>query len=568
MLIKKLLPSYIVSPALTLDKWLKALSLVVVMLLLATFLLGIFVPLYTDEVATKIVQARFFAEGGKIVTLFPQCGASFVVDTPLTWYPAAIIYAFLYAGLEPLGLRISGVAMALAWIALSFWGIVRITSIRQYSIYLYAAVAVILGLGVLPFLMILARSEQWLILLITLYCLFPIISRRVIFHKSTFSKWGLFFVFCLVTSLFFYSHPKAIFFFPLVIISAFYTFGIKNRLLLWLSISFLAICAFQSVLFAKTLTHCEGAPKLSAMLTSQTLDFGLIKTAPLEFIATATENIINAPNSITNYVLFSNNYQSGWLPAVNEASLTFAIRFVNSSSKTLLLTCLWSALLLPLFFFSKLRSTAKNREKFFLALALWIGLVGHLAIFSTWNFYGGALVLPLSLLILVLLGADTFQLAMQRLWAKWVLLIVLVISLSSFYVLFYTILPNLILNSHSDKGLLVGQPLSVSAFNFSTQRLRVRALAKTCGINGDDSTHLVIDDLTYFAFERLHQPVHVIYLYGGGFGLDVAGDRVQPFLTKIASDGIIARCTYLPEFYKDKAVRDGNYCCVNISTNK
>lgn len=568
MLIKKLLPSYIVSPALTLDKWLNALSIVVILLFLASLLLGIFVPLYTDEVATKILQARFFAEGGKIVTLFPQCGASFIVDTPLTWYPAAMIYAFLYAGLEPLGIRISGVAMALVWVTLSFWGILKITSIRQYSIYLYAAIAVILGLGVLPFMLILARSEQWLILLITLYCFFPIISRRVISHESTLNKWGLFFVFCLVTSLFFYSHPKAIFFFPLVIVSVFYTFGIKNRLFLGLSICFLVICTFQSVLLAKTLTHCEDAPKLSAILSSQTLDFKLIKTSPVAFITTATENIINAPNSITNYVLFSNNYQSGWLPAVNEGSLTFAVRFVNDISQALLLTCLWSAMLLPLFFFYKLVNSAKNRENFFLVLALWIGLVGHLAIFSTWNFYGAALVLPLSLLILVLLGADSFQLAMQRLWAKCVLLIALVLSLSSFYVLFNTILPKLILNSHSDKGLIVGQPLSVSAFNFSTQRLRVRALAKTCGINGDDSSHLVIDDLTYFAFERLHQPVHVIYLYGGGFGLDVAGDRVQPFLTKIASDGIIARCTYLPEFYKDKALRDNNYCCVNISTNK
>ena len=568
MLIKKLLPSYIVSPALTLDKWLNALSIVVILLFLASLLLGIFVPLYTDEVATKILQARLFAEGGKIVTLFPQCGASFVVDTPLSWYPAAMIYAFLYSGLEPLGIRISGLAMAFAWVALSVWGVVKITSISQYRIYLFAAVAVILGLGVLPFMLILARAEQWLILLITLYSLFPIISRRIIFYESALNKWSLFFVFCLVTSLFFYSHPKAIFFFPLIIISAFYTFGKKYRLHLGLSIIFLVICISQSMLIAKTLTSCEDAPKLSAILSSQTLDFKLIKTSPVAFITTATENIINAPNSITNYVLFSNNYQSGWLPAVDEGSLTFAVRFVNDISQALLLTCLWSALLLPLFFFCKFINSAKNRENFFLVLALWIGLVGHLAIFSTWNFYGAALILPLSILILVLVGADSFQLAMQRLWAKWVLIIALVLSLSSFYVLFNTVLPKLILIAKADKGLLLGQPLSVATFNFQSQRLRIRALATTCGIHGDDSNHLVIDDLTYFAFNRLHQPIHMIYLYEGGFGLDVAGDRIEPFLTKMASDGIIAQCTYLPQLYKDKAVRDGNYCCVNLSANK
>ncbi|MES2181595.1 MAG: hypothetical protein V4493_05810, partial [Pseudomonadota bacterium] len=349
-----------------------------------------------------MMLARFFAEGAKIVTVFPQCGASFIVDTPFSFYPAAIAYSFLYAGLWPLGIRIAGVAMAFVWVALTYWWIVRTIHIRQYRIYLLATIAAIFGFGVLPFLMILARSEQWLIVLIGFYCLLPVFSKHILRPASILHDLGWLFVFVLATSLFFYVHPKAIFFFPLVIISAYYSLGVKRKLLLVISISFIIICSVQSVLFAKATSRCDSAPKLSAMLSSQTIDFSLIKTQPEKFIATAIKNTIKAPVKVVNHIVFNNSYQSGWLPASNKSDKGFIVKLANGVAKTTFLFCIFGALMLPFRFLWKARNISGRDERFFIIIALWVGLVGHLAIYNAWNFYSGALILPLSIWMLVL----------------------------------------------------------------------------------------------------------------------------------------------------------------------
>jgi len=58
---------------------------------------GLLVPIYSDEVAIHMSKARFFLERGQLVTLFPQCETSSTTRVPVTWYPAAILYGFVYA---------------------------------------------------------------------------------------------------------------------------------------------------------------------------------------------------------------------------------------------------------------------------------------------------------------------------------------------------------------------------------------------------------------------------------------------------------------------------------------
>ncbi|MES2181594.1 MAG: hypothetical protein V4493_05805, partial [Pseudomonadota bacterium] len=159
-------------------------------------------------------------------------------------------------------------------------------------------------------------------------------------------------------------------------------------------------------------------------------------------------------------------------------------------------------------------------------------------------------------------------LAMKKIWAKLILLTILLFSLASFFILFSSVVPSLILTNYVDKSFLIGQPLSVATFNCPSQRLRVRALASQCGIKGDGANRLVVDDLTYFAFDQLRQPLHMVYLYEGGFGADISGNKIKPFLAKVANEGIIAQCTYLPEVYKASAIHDGNYCCVRLDADK
>ena len=546
------------------EKWLDVLSWLVIFTLGVSLLLGMFLPLYTDELATKIMQSRFFAEHGRLLTLFPQCESGFISDTPYSWYPAAVIYSFIYSQLEPLGIRIAGVVTSLMSLVVLFYWISSKALISKDKILLCATVAAIFGLGVFPFVLVLARAEQWLVLLIVTYCLFPIISKRLLQHKNKLVEIASFIIFCILTSFFFYTHTKSIFFFPMIFISALYSFGSKHKLLFGLSLMFTVVCAIQTVQYARAAIRCDDAPILSKLLASQTIDMSKLTVSPLLVINDAINNLVSAPQQITRHLVFQSEYQSGWLPPEKTESFSDVVAIVNVVVVTILQGVIWLALLTPLILiFSGMQWANVGKEKL-LVCSIWIALVGHLAIYKVWNFYGGALVIPISVALLVISCAEIFQLSIRTRIGKSILLIVFVTSLLSFSLRFFNVMPDLIAIAHSSTNSLPGQPLSVSAFNFENTRARVRLLANECGLQGDGSKKLVVDDMTYFAFDDLQQPLHLVYLYEGGFGADIGGDKLQKFLTKMGSDGIVAQCTYFPHLYLGHAIRDDNICCIRL----
>jgi hypothetical protein len=549
------------------EKWLDLLSWLVIFSLVISLGLGLFVPLYTDEVATKFVQARFFAEDGKMLSLFPQCASGFILDTPISWYPAALIHSFLYSNLDPLGVRIVGVATAFIWLAvLSYWVILTIPA-RQGRLHLLAAIAAVLGLGVLPFTLVLARAEQWLVLLLTIYCLLPALAARAFCLEK---RWGAsvwLIIFCILTSLFNYTHPKAVFFLPVVFVSATYFFGARHWLLLGLALIFAVLCSYQSVQMANAVLRCEEAPMLSGIAASQTLKLAMITESPKMVLLEGIDNLASAPGKIIAHLTYQKDYQSGWLPTSGEGDLGFLVRLANFSIKTVLQVIYWIAVVIPpVFFWLGITRKSESYKKYLIA-ALWIALVGHLTIYRVWNFYGGSLAITLMVMLLAL--CSTFDLGFKGkcLLRKWSLATFSVVSLLSSVVLIFLVSPKIILLATSAVDILPGQPLSVKTFNFSVRREHVRSLAKVCDIKGDGARRLVVDDLTYFAFENLQQPLHLIYLYEGGFGADIGGENICSFLSGIGSDGIIAQCTYISPVFNKIVVREGSFCCVNLKKN-
>ena len=61
------------------NRWLDGLAWIGILAFAAAIGLGILVPVYVDEIATKLVQARFLAEHGQMLSLFPQCSSGFVL---------------------------------------------------------------------------------------------------------------------------------------------------------------------------------------------------------------------------------------------------------------------------------------------------------------------------------------------------------------------------------------------------------------------------------------------------------------------------------------------------------
>ena len=102
--------------------------------------------------------------------------------------------------------------------------------------------------------------------------------------------------------------------------------------------------------------------------------------------------------------------------------------------------------------------------------------------------------------------------------------------------------PPLLRAARSGDAVPVNQEAySINAFAYASTRERVRSLAESCGVAGDGATRLVVDNLTYFAFTGLRQPMHLGFMGPGGWGADIAG-KTRKLLVDMQSDGMIARC--------------------------
>jgi hypothetical protein len=89
----------------------------------------------------------------------------------------------------------------------------------------------------------------------------------------------------------------------------------------------------------------------------------------------------------------------------------------------------------------------------------------------------------------------------------------------------------------------------------------VRDAARQCGIDPDARlSHLVVDDVTYGAFQHLYRPIHINYLRGRW----VRGNPDPVDIPRrYDSDGVVAACASLPPGFRREALSgDETYCCL------
>jgi hypothetical protein len=96
------------------------------------------------------------------------------------------------------------------------------------------------------------------------------------------------------------------------------------------------------------------------------------------------------------------------------------------------------------------------------------------------------------------------------------------------------------------------------------QRDIIRQFSKQCGLSGDGARRLVVDDLTYFAFDELREPLHLVYFYELAYGVDIKGEATIRMLEELGVPGIVAQCAYMPSLLLPRAHKDGNLCCVKF----
>lgn len=524
---------------------------------------GLLVPIYSDEVAIHMVKARFLLEGGQIITLLPQCETSVTTQVPLTWYPAALLYSFVYALPGGLGLRLTGIALGLSYLSLLWFWVGKLFQNTNSRNVFRALIIAINGLGVLPLILTLARSEQVLVLSMILLCLFSIfwytteIDSRSVRTLKVLS-------FLLLASTFYYTHPKALFFSPFVLNAAFYIFRKENLYVNAVILSAIVFAAYQALQQANNL-GCPGAPIISKTLSRVTIDFQLLSTSVYKFFEIGVDNLLSSLSAVVRRLLFASSYQSAWLPGLDSPRLADGVLFLNFAIEKSLILGVACLLLMLLFQLARQLVRRQISREIALAVGLLGGLLVHGFVYNanSWHFYTPSLIIPIFtiMFLLVVPSGLTYTKVGERIW-YYVSCYVAVLSLVSIVCLSLLVFPPLLKAAQENKYMISGQPLSTSIFLNKTQKTDLMALASSCNISADSSRRLVLDGTAYFQFKNQREPINILYISEFGFGADIA-NKTKVFLNKIGSDGLISRCDYLPEALKGDVIKRGDMCCVS-----
>ena len=531
---------------------------------MATFAVATMIPIYSDEIAIQMALARFFLEGGALLNLYPQC-RPLQTFIPASLYPGAAFNAVLYSGAGELGLRIRGVGICVAWLFL-VWTWARRHPQTLIPVRSFQVLALSFNLlGVLPFVLVLARSEQLLVLALVAYCMLALFWRLEAFDRmgARCLKAALLF---LVTSVFLLAHPKAVFFAPVILASSWLVLrgGGKSWWMGGMLVTGFAI--FQTVQYVVATSSCPGAPTMAKVLAQHTLDFQLLATDKLAFLKAASHNLASALGLVIDRVPATTVYQSNWLPSVEgEWSKPWLGQFGRLLKASLYLLALLLVLATILRFVVQLAHRRLDKE-ILLGIALVGGLVLHGMVYNTnaWHFYTPGLVVPVLVCLLLLVwpgrsaSSNWMRQASGVFAFYWMLL-----ALVSMVILLSIQTPRLLQIARAGDYVIAGQILSTPAFVREDERERLSTLAKRCDIKDGDE-RLVMDGPAYFLFQHSRQPIIVFYVSDFAFGMDI-GKKLPEFLKEIGSDGVLSRCDYLPKAVQDRAIRSENMCCISKS---
>jgi len=323
----------------------------------------------------------------------------------------------------------------------------------------------------------------------------------------------------------------------------------------------------QSLVFAGALTKCPGAPMFSSQWLSLMTPTNLLFSDPLAFFNALWVNTHTAPDAIVEQMIFADQYQSGWLaPSPGVAAMPL-VAWINPGIRAVVIAvfCL-AAILPPIEFMLKLRLRRLDGLSLCIA-ALWLGLFGHVAMYRSWNFYAGTLVVPLATLLAVLTIASLGSLMPARAFTKITIAALLPLSLlflGSAGLLLSKVMPPTIQNLRAAEIGLPGQPLSIPTLGYERQRKQIREFATQCHIEGDAARHLVVDNLTFFAFNDLREPLQSDYVNDQAFGVDYPGQASFKLLREAGARDVIAQCGLLSATLLAKAHRYGNLCCLHL----
>ena len=519
-------------------------------------LLACAVPIYTDEIVWKILQARYFLDHGLVNNGFPQCGPSFLVPPPLTHLPARVLDAWLYQDLShPLKLRVLGVLAALALGALAFLlirGVVRPVPSRTTTL---AIILAFWGIGLVPLLSVLNRPEGPILLGVVGLALAAIVMRRATPPRLLRRPTTRLVLFLLVVVVLLGTHPKTLFLVPVFLVAGFFLLPSWTHRVVALVVV-LTTCA-QTVAFGDQRYHCPNDPWTANKLAEVTLKLSDAWQRPNVFARQAWQNLRSTPKYFEHVVL-RGFYMAGWLPDHPRIA-----EVDDLGARTIYAQVVLVGLGVVVVLAGTLGSLVRARrlsEAHALLLALAPTLVAQVAYQSYKQAYDAEFLLILGGVAIVLGwpadAARRWRRPLQMLFALFTLT-----TLCNEGRLLYHF-GHFATHEWLAGGNLAGNyEGTISGFHYDRVNAQVLAAARACDI--DVATHpqfVLTDDLTYPALGRTATyPLHTMGVYWWGQGIP---DLYQ-FLKALKSEGMVVRCRSIPPELQAKARKQADgLCCL------
>lgn len=524
--------------------------------LLTTLLAGLLVPLYTDETGWRF-QERAAIDGGLDSLFSDTCGPNTIAYAPwfmmpVRWFSAETNRVFA----DPMFIRIEGVACAVAWVGLFLMLTRRLQPDVEKLRALRALTFALLGLGVLPFLMVLSRPEQ------------PIILTAALILLVTFARWP-----SLSPSLRAWIKSAAILTLSIIAMS-YHMKAVLYGLLAGaclivcekgrgtvapraIGVTTLVILMAASAYYWVERVKCPGDPLLAAryarlnvaaLLAAHGDVFAILPqmingAIPLHYVALATP---------TPYPM------SDWLPhGIFPPWLSIAFFVVIAS--------LWTAaMILSLIALERFVVGAKRdalREpRVVLALTI-------LAVTVIWgasqpikDVYEAAHIVPLLSIFLVLCLTLPVKWPVSGAAFASVSAGAVTLAILSQAIVLSLLLPPFIAVAQSP-GYISNQPYSISIAGYAGIRRDIFAAMSASGIPTDRRLNrLLVDELTYLALQDSRLPLHrlgVLSTWNGEIN-----DPID-YLRSRNSDGVVLGCHLLMPQMRAIASRSGEICAIS-----
>lgn len=543
------------------------------------------VPIYVDEPQWKLTASRLFLDGGGLIYLFPGCSDGWILPVPWPWYPGRILDSLIYQDLtNPIKLRIYGwtifVGLTVLWSLMLHW-----RSRLNYPACITFVIS-IFSIGVLPYVMVLNRPEQSILICLSLGLFVMMLVKRQSSHSMALTL-SVTLIYALLGCLMVAAHPKGIYFLPVLLICWWHAFHLR---FLGVILSCIYIwSALETVKIWSLRVSCKESEWLTTLMKSFTVQPSLLLENPQKFFAEGLSNIYRWP-MYAQAIFFQNDYQSVWLNSpISIASLSNSL---NELVYLVLIVCIF-LISLNLGGFGLFRR--KSIDKFWLLAPLvWIfvsvyfdrwalvmigiayvltpmhsgswvfsrekewklisiSILASLSILmfmqTLKNFYEAGLFWPL-ILLAVILSFDRREYKYNRAIFCLVLPILIVVTVYSEYGRYFQF-----------QGILYTSTSARDETIQAQNQIRIFAEQK-CNINSK-SSNLILDDMTYTVFWKNSHPMLGGYIFGWwGQGVDA-----KETLRKRGSDGLIMQCSLiLPGALKDSLVQENGLCCASKNT--